>query len=74
MSQPADWLLDGTSHVDHMEYWERTMGRFWIRSQIAHYLWSRPSRGLSTVIKERLPNWLPKDDDDIDSNNKQQQR
>jgi hypothetical protein len=65
VSQPAHWLLDETSHVDHIEYWERAMGRFWIRSQIAHYLWNRPSRGLSTVIKERLPSWLPKDDDDV---------
>ena len=44
-------------HVDIIEYWERTMGRFWIRSQMVHYLW-RPSVGLQSEMQPRLPRQL----------------
>jgi len=41
-------------HVDIVLHWERTMGRFWVRAQTAHYLW-RPSYGLQSEIDKRLP-------------------
>lgn len=27
------------THADHVEHWERSMGRFWIRSQLADFIW-----------------------------------
>jgi len=42
---------------DHLLHWERTMGRFWLRAQMAHYLW-KPSVGLASEMKLRLPNEL----------------
>jgi hypothetical protein len=45
--------------VDVVGHWERVMGRFWIRAQMAHYLW-RPSVGLQSEIDLRIPkNLLP---------------
>ena len=41
-------------HPDIIPFWDRTMGRFWVRAQMAHYLW-RPSSGLQSEIDKRLP-------------------
>lgn len=45
------------SDIDRVEHWERTMGRFWVRSQTAAYLW-KPSLGLQSEIDARLPRAL----------------
>ena len=52
----ADWT-DPVAHIDHVEHYERAMGRFWVRSQTQHYLW-RPSAGLKREMKKRLPHNL----------------
>ena len=52
----GDWT-DPVAHIDHVEHYERAMGRFWVRSQTQHYLW-RPSAGLKREMKKRLPHNL----------------
>ena len=44
----------GEGQIDVVSGWERSHGRFWIRSQMAHALW-RPSKGLAREIKRRMP-------------------
>jgi hypothetical protein len=39
--------------MDVIPHWERAYGRYWIRSQITHYLW-RPSDSLQEDIRQRL--------------------
>jgi hypothetical protein len=48
------WLGDPSSNVDRIDSWERRMGRFWIRSQLAHYLW-KPSFDLESQMQPRMP-------------------
>lgn len=55
----VDWVFDDSwyelsPHVDVLHHWEQTMGRFWVRAQMAHYLW-RPSEGLLREIDARAP-------------------
>ena len=40
--------------ADVIPHWERTYGRFWVRAQMAHYLW-RPNAMLQDQIKRRYP-------------------
>ena len=49
----ADWTNKGT-HLDHVAAYERLYGRFWVRSQIQHYLW-KPSAGLLAEMQARMP-------------------
>lgn len=46
--------IDMPPLVDVIPHYERTMGRFWVRAQMAHYLW-HPSDGLQSEIDKRLP-------------------
>jgi hypothetical protein len=46
--------LKNHRNIDVIEYWERSMGRYWIRAQMVHYLW-RPAVGLKTEMEKRLP-------------------
>jgi len=39
---------------DVLSYWERSYGRYWVRSQMVHYLW-RPNQKLQTQIDARFP-------------------
>lgn len=55
----VDWVHDWQWYdlpplVDVIPHYERTMGRFWVRAQMAHYLWN-PSDGLQSEIDKRLP-------------------
>jgi len=50
-----EWPWDSKQTIDIIPHWERTYGRFWIRSQIVHFLWSRPSSDLRREIEERTP-------------------
>ena len=50
---PQEWF-EGRGQIDIVSGWERSHGRFWIRSQMAHALW-RPSEGLAEEIKRRMP-------------------
>jgi hypothetical protein len=43
--------------IDRVENWERMMGRFWIRAQMAAYLW-KPALGLQSEIDARFPREL----------------
>jgi hypothetical protein len=55
MDAPMSFPLKRTSIVmDVIPHWERTYGRYWIRSQMSHYLW-RPSKSLQDEIDQRLP-------------------
>jgi hypothetical protein len=47
----------GTTNSDVIEHWERTMGRFWIRSKCSHALW-KLSYWLRNQIESRLPQSL----------------
>jgi Alpha-(1,6)-fucosyltransferase N- and catalytic domains len=47
----------GWPAVDSIEHWERAMGRFWIRSQMVHYMW-KPSIGLQSEVDKRIPKSL----------------
>jgi Alpha-(1,6)-fucosyltransferase N- and catalytic domains len=42
------------NQIDIVENWERMLGRYWIRSQMAAYLW-KPSIGLQSEIDARFP-------------------
>jgi hypothetical protein len=45
-------------HIDHIQHWERIMGRYWLRSQLVQYLWQRRLRQSypsSTVLSNVLP-------------------
>lgn len=47
---------DSSSHrrvVDVIPHWERAYGRYWIRSQIAHWLW-KPNEAMQRAIDQRL--------------------
>ena len=48
------WPSPGMSSIDVVGRWERTYGRFWVRSQMVHALW-RPSDGLAREIARRTP-------------------
>lgn len=50
------WFKSGGQryHIDHIEHWEREMGKYWLRAQAAHYLW-KPSEGLRLQMEQRLP-------------------
>ena len=52
--------------IDTIPHFERSQGRFWIRAQMAHYLW-HPSRALKQQISQRVPKELiPNYNDDYD--------
>eukprot|EP00543_Licmophora_paradoxa_P002194 CAMPEP_0202446080 /NCGR_PEP_ID=MMETSP1360-20130828/4714_1 /ASSEMBLY_ACC=CAM_ASM_000848 /TAXON_ID=515479 /ORGANISM="Licmophora paradoxa, Strain CCMP2313" /LENGTH=365 /DNA_ID=CAMNT_0049062505 /DNA_START=123 /DNA_END=1220 /DNA_ORIENTATION=- len=53
----AGSTMSGFDTIDIIPHWERQMGRFWIRAQMAHYLW-KPSNGLQNEIDKRLPTEL----------------
>mgnify|MGYP005858678439 CR=1 FL=1 len=40
--------------ADIIPYWERAFGRFWVRAQMAHYLW-KPNAMLQAEITARMP-------------------
>ena len=40
--------------ADVIPHWERVYGRYWVRAQMAHYLW-RPNLELKAQIDSRLP-------------------
>lgn len=55
----VDWVHESAwplmpPHVVVVHHWERTYGRFWVRAQMAHFLW-RPSDGLQSAIDSRAP-------------------
>ena len=55
----VDWVNDWQWYelpplVDVIPHYEIVKGRFWIRAQMAHYLW-KPSAGLTSEIDKRLP-------------------
>lgn len=55
----VDWVHESVwplmpPHVDVLHHWERTYGRFWVRAQMAHFLW-HPSDGLQSEIDKRAP-------------------
>jgi hypothetical protein len=47
------WPWGIHAFTDIVPHWERIMGRFWIRSQLSHFLW-KPSRGLQALMEQRL--------------------
>jgi hypothetical protein len=51
---PNDLHGRPTQLVDVLSHWERAHGRFWVRAQIAHYLW-HPTDWLQQEIRLRLP-------------------
>jgi hypothetical protein len=46
--------------ADVVPYWERAYGRYWIRSQMVHYLW-KPASWLQEEIRRRLIDIYPVD-------------
>jgi Alpha-(1,6)-fucosyltransferase N- and catalytic domains len=40
--------------ADVLPFWERSYGRFWVRAQMAHYLW-KPNSALQAQIDARFP-------------------
>lgn len=46
--------------ADVIPHWERSYGRFWVRAQMAHYLW-KPNAFLREQIKRRYPANIEKD-------------
>lgn len=46
--------------ADVIPHWERAYGRFWIRSQMAHYLW-KPNGMLQAQIDARFPPAVARD-------------
>lgn len=51
---PISFPLKHSSVIaDVIPHWERAYGRYWIRSQMAHYLW-KPTRWLEDEIRRRL--------------------
>ena len=54
---PVSFPLKHTRNIDTIPHWERAHGRYWIRSQIAHYLW-RPSEWLQNEINHRMASIL----------------
>jgi hypothetical protein len=48
------WKLPNTRNIDVIPDWERRFGRFWIRAQVAHYMW-RPNPTFYEEIVARMP-------------------
>lgn len=55
VQEARKWPWGINAHVDIIPRWERAMGRFWIRSQLSHYLW-RPSTWLHSAVEGILSN------------------
>ena len=47
-------LKHTTIMADVIPHWERKYGRYWIRSQMVHFLWTRQSQWLREEIDKRL--------------------
>jgi len=47
--------FDNHAHIDVIPFWERSMGRFWVRSQISHYLWNYMTPDLQQESNSRRP-------------------
>ena len=58
-AQPDMWK-NAFSHRDVIPFWDRRMGRYWIRSQTVHFLWDTIGVAdyLKTAIESRLPSDL----------------
>jgi hypothetical protein len=46
-------LTHTTKLIDVLPHWERVYGRFWVRAQMAYYLW-KPSEWLQNEMEQRL--------------------
>lgn len=56
---PTSFVGRPTELADVLAHWERAHGRFWVRAQMAHYLW-RPSGWLQYEIEQSAPPALVK--------------
>merc|ERR1712113_1023482 len=51
--------------IDIIPHWERQYGRFWIRAQMAHFIWQHKGERLRAEIQARTPSLLSQNIDFI---------